>query len=149
MSLVWFDNVFTAKSTSFWVDAPVAKITGLKAKEFVHTFGDLHLYSNHVEQAKKQAGFNNQAANRAYVAEQTKLTEARKKAAFEQQTILDAVSAYYDYVFKLKNQDFNSSNVNLHNLSFSYNVIISNRNISKIKIEEIKDIVSSMFNKKD
>ena len=26
---------------------------------------------------------------------------------------------------------------------------ISNRNISKIKIEEIKDIVSSMFNKKD
>ncbi len=31
----------------------------------------------------------------------------------EQQTILDAVSAYYDYVFKLKNQDFNSSNVNL------------------------------------
>lgn len=32
----------------------VAKITGLKAKEFVHTFGDLHLYSNHVEQAKKQ-----------------------------------------------------------------------------------------------
>ena len=26
---------------------------------------------------------------------------------------------------------------------------ISNRNISKIKIEEIKDIVFSMFNKKD
>lgn len=32
----------------------VAKVTGLKAKEFVHTFGDLHLYSNHVEQAKIQ-----------------------------------------------------------------------------------------------
>ena len=26
----------------------------LKAKEFFHTFGDLHLYSNHVEQAKEQ-----------------------------------------------------------------------------------------------
>ena len=32
----------------------IAKVCGLKAKEFVHTFGDLHLYSNHVEQAKEQ-----------------------------------------------------------------------------------------------
>jgi len=28
--------------------------TGLKPGEFVHTFGDLHLYSNHVQQAKLQ-----------------------------------------------------------------------------------------------
>ena len=32
----------------------VAQVTGLQAKEFVHTFGDLHLYSNHVEQAQLQ-----------------------------------------------------------------------------------------------
>ncbi len=32
----------------------VAKVTGLGLGEFVHTFGDVHLYSNHVEQAKKQ-----------------------------------------------------------------------------------------------
>jgi len=32
----------------------IAQITGLKAKDFVHTFGDVHLYSNHVEQAKLQ-----------------------------------------------------------------------------------------------
>jgi thymidylate synthase len=32
----------------------IAQVCGLKAKEFVHTFGDLHLYSNHVEQAKLQ-----------------------------------------------------------------------------------------------
>ncbi|MGK0309642.1 MAG: thymidylate synthase [Lentimonas sp.] len=32
----------------------VAQVCGLKAKEFVHTFGDLHLYANHVEQAKLQ-----------------------------------------------------------------------------------------------
>jgi len=32
----------------------VAQVCGLRAKEFVHTFGDLHLYSNHVEQAKLQ-----------------------------------------------------------------------------------------------
>jgi thymidylate synthase len=32
----------------------VAQVTGLKPGEFVHTFGDLHLYSNHVEQAKLQ-----------------------------------------------------------------------------------------------
>jgi thymidylate synthase len=32
----------------------VAQVTGLKTGEFVHTFGDLHLYSNHLEQAKEQ-----------------------------------------------------------------------------------------------
>jgi len=32
----------------------VAQVTGLKPGEFVHTFGDLHLYTNHVEQAKLQ-----------------------------------------------------------------------------------------------
>jgi thymidylate synthase len=32
----------------------VAQVTGLKPGEFVHTFGDLHLYTNHFEQAKLQ-----------------------------------------------------------------------------------------------
>lgn len=32
----------------------VAQVTGLKAHEFVHTFGDVHIYSNHVEGAKLQ-----------------------------------------------------------------------------------------------
>ena len=32
----------------------IAQVCGLKAKEFIHTFGDLHLYANHVEQAKLQ-----------------------------------------------------------------------------------------------
>lgn len=32
----------------------VAQVCGFKAKEFVHTFGDLHLYTNHVKQAKLQ-----------------------------------------------------------------------------------------------
>lgn len=32
----------------------VAQVTGLKPGDFVHTFGDLHLYSNHVDQAKLQ-----------------------------------------------------------------------------------------------
>jgi thymidylate synthase len=32
----------------------VAQVCGLKPGDFVHTFGDLHLYSNHVEQAKLQ-----------------------------------------------------------------------------------------------
>jgi thymidylate synthase len=32
----------------------VAQVCGLKPYEFIHTFGDLHLYSNHVEQAKLQ-----------------------------------------------------------------------------------------------
>lgn len=29
----------------------MAQVTGLRPGEFVHTFGDLHLYRNHVEQA--------------------------------------------------------------------------------------------------
>jgi thymidylate synthase len=32
----------------------IAQVTGLKPGDFVHTFGDLHLYANHVEQAKEQ-----------------------------------------------------------------------------------------------
>jgi thymidylate synthase len=32
----------------------VAQVTGLKLGDFVHTFGDAHIYSNHVEQAKLQ-----------------------------------------------------------------------------------------------
>ena len=32
----------------------VAQVCGLQPKEFVHTFGDAHIYSNHVEQAKLQ-----------------------------------------------------------------------------------------------
>ncbi|WP_431211208.1 thymidylate synthase [Puia sp. P3] len=32
----------------------VAQVCGLEPGEFVHTFGDVHLYSNHLEQAKLQ-----------------------------------------------------------------------------------------------
>ena len=32
----------------------VAQVCGLRPAEFVHTFGDLHLYSNHLEQAQEQ-----------------------------------------------------------------------------------------------
>jgi thymidylate synthase len=32
----------------------VAQVCGLKAGEFIHTFGDLHLYANHLEQAREQ-----------------------------------------------------------------------------------------------
>jgi len=32
----------------------VARICSLEAREFVHTFGDVHLYCNHVEQAQTQ-----------------------------------------------------------------------------------------------
>ncbi len=32
----------------------VAQVCGLKPKEFIHTLGDAHIYSNHVEQAKLQ-----------------------------------------------------------------------------------------------
>ena len=34
----------------------IARVCGLKPGDFVHTFGDLHLYSNHLEQARLQLG---------------------------------------------------------------------------------------------
>jgi thymidylate synthase len=34
----------------------VAQVTGLEVGDFVHTLGDAHLYSNHVEQARLQLG---------------------------------------------------------------------------------------------
>ncbi len=32
----------------------VAQVCGLKAGDFVHTLGDAHLYSNHLDQAREQ-----------------------------------------------------------------------------------------------
>ena len=32
----------------------VAQVCGYKPREFIHTFGDLHIYKNHIEQVKTQ-----------------------------------------------------------------------------------------------
>lgn len=32
----------------------IAQVTGLEVGEFIHTFGDLHIYNNHIEQVKLQ-----------------------------------------------------------------------------------------------
>lgn len=34
----------------------IAQVTGFKPREFVHTFGDVHIYSNHIEGARLQLG---------------------------------------------------------------------------------------------
>ena len=32
----------------------VAQVTGLEVGDYVHTFGDVHIYNNHFEQVNKQ-----------------------------------------------------------------------------------------------
>ncbi len=46
----------------------VAQVCGLQPGEFVHTFGDLHLYDNHLDQARLQ--LTRDAAPAADVADQ-------------------------------------------------------------------------------
>jgi thymidylate synthase len=36
----------------------VAQVAGLKAGDFIHTFGDAHLYLTHIEQARQQLSRN-------------------------------------------------------------------------------------------
>ena len=43
----------------------IAQVCGLRAGDFVHTFGDAHLYSNHLEQARLQLGARAAPARRA------------------------------------------------------------------------------------
>lgn len=49
---------------------------------------DLAAYQRGVEEADEQIRFNNEAANRVYIQEQAKMTEAKQKAAFAAQTAL-------------------------------------------------------------
>jgi thymidylate synthase len=39
----------------------VANVCGLKPGRFIHTFGDAHIYTNHIEQVKKQLSRNTEA----------------------------------------------------------------------------------------
>ena len=51
----------------------VAKVTGYEPGEFVHTFGDAHLYLNHVEQAKLQLARAPYAFPTMHIADKTDL----------------------------------------------------------------------------
>ncbi|HOV04198.1 MAG TPA: thymidylate synthase, partial [Kaistiaceae bacterium] len=46
----------------------MAEVTGLRPGEFVHTFGDAHLYTNHLDQARLQLGREPRALPRLKIA---------------------------------------------------------------------------------
>ena len=68
----------------------VAQVCDLKPGEFVHTFGDLHLYTNHVEQAKLQL--------------------SRESRSLPQMKINPAVKNIHDFKF----EDFELANYDPH-----------------------------------
>lgn len=66
----------------------VAQVTGLIAADFVHTFGDAHLYLNHLEQARLQLG--------------------REPRALPRMTLNPAIESIFEFKyedFKLENYD--------------------------------------------
>lgn len=68
----------------------VAQVSGLQAGEFIHTFGDVHLYSNHLEQARLQL--------------------TRKPFPLPQMRINPAVQSIFDFRF----EDFELINYSAH-----------------------------------
>jgi thymidylate synthase len=68
----------------------VAQVTGLKPGSFVHTFGDAHLYLNHLEQAKLQL--------------------SREPRALPTMKINPAVQS----IFEFRNEDFTVENYDPH-----------------------------------
>ena len=68
----------------------VAQVCGLEPGDFVHTFGDLHLYSNHMEQVKEQL--------------------AREPRPLPAMTLNPEVKNIHDF----KYEDFTLSNYNPH-----------------------------------
>lgn len=68
----------------------MAQITGLEAHEFVHTLGDAHIYTNHIEQVKLQL--------------------TREPKPLPQMTLNQNVDSIFDFKF----EDFTLSNYEAH-----------------------------------
>ena len=68
----------------------VAQVCGLGLGDFVHTFGDVHLYSNHIEQAKIQL--------------------SRETRPLPQMELNPAVKSIFDFIY----EDFKLLNYNPH-----------------------------------
>ena len=62
----------------------VARECGLDVGDFVHTFGDAHLYENHVEQAEEQLRRSPRALPRLHLAPRASIFDVRAEdVAFE------------------------------------------------------------------
>ncbi|MDR0679925.1 MAG: thymidylate synthase [Puniceicoccales bacterium] len=61
----------------------VAQVCNLKAKEFVHTFGDLHIYKNHIEQVRTQLSRKPRALPTLLINKDVKDTDSFRYEDFE------------------------------------------------------------------
>lgn len=61
----------------------IAQVCDLKPKEFVHTFGDLHLYANHIEQAKEQLSREPRSCPQMIINPEVKTIDGFKYEDFE------------------------------------------------------------------
>ncbi len=61
----------------------IAQVCGLRAKEFIHTFGDLHIYLNHMDQVEEQLSREPREAPRMKIKPEIKSIDDFKFEDFE------------------------------------------------------------------
>jgi thymidylate synthase len=104
----------------------IAKAVNMVPDELIGNLGDVHLYSNHIEQAKEQIGRKYTAEERTEMLKEAMGYEAYHKAVDELMPFGGGLSEYYDFhkipyhtrePYPLPTLKINSGNENWHLLT--------------------------------